>query len=156
MAEHAGSRTLGVRALTDGEVTVWSDAAMKALQERIDGLLPGRINRLTCRNCGSEQRTVLVESWADRDPGTFYLWQGDKQQLSRLGRTRPAIDPAQMAELSLHTIKARDGRRLPVWLTLPAAAPGSSAAPPPVVVLAHGGDIPTFTAAASQRLPSPT
>lgn len=147
VAERPGGRSLGVRALTDGEVTVWTDPGMKALQARIDGLLPGRINRLSCRGCDGasdkdqnpdqDRRTVLVESWADRDPGTYFLWQGEHQRLSRLGRSRNAIDPARMADLSFHTIKARDGRPLPVWLTLPPRASG--APPPPVVVLVHGG-----------------
>ena len=165
VADRPGGRMLGVRALAENEVTVWSDAAMKALQDSIDQRLPGSINRLSCRNCGdtgqssgsasdsannnsginnsslnntpSEKRTVLVESWSDRDPGTFYLWQGATQKLSRLGRMRPAINPDEMADLNFHRIQARDGRPLPVWLTLPRRAPG--AAPPPVVVLVHGG-----------------
>ncbi len=141
VADPASGRTLGVRALTDGEVTVWTDPAMKALQERIDQMLPGRINRLTCRPCdadgGVDNRTVLVESWADRDPGSFYIWQGASQKLMLLGRARPAIEPARMAALQLHHTRARDGRGLPVWLTLPQREAG--APPPPVVVLVHGG-----------------
>ncbi len=158
VTERNSGRLLGVHALADAETTVWTDPAMKALQDRIDAQLPGRVNRLSCRQCGSgvegsgtdsdagkdstkdsapDKRIVLVESWADRDPGTFFLWRGSTQKLEPLGRKRPAINPSAMAELSFHRIKARDGRPLPLWLTLPRRASG--APPPPVVVLPHGG-----------------
>ncbi len=135
--ERSGGPTLGVRALTDGEITVWSHPAMKALQEQIDQQLPARVNRLSCRRCDSEDRVVLVESWSDRDPGSFFVWFGAKQQLMRLGRALPAIDPARMAVQDFKRINARDGRSLPVWMTLPRRESGS--APPPAVVLVHGG-----------------
>jgi dipeptidyl aminopeptidase/acylaminoacyl peptidase len=49
----------------------------------------------------------------------------------------PAIDPGQMASVDFRRIQARDGRDLPVWLTLPAGhKPGT---PAPAIVLVHGG-----------------
>jgi dipeptidyl aminopeptidase/acylaminoacyl peptidase len=135
--ERSSGRTLGVRALTDGEITTWIDPTLKALQDQIDQRLPGRVNRLSCRRCGRDDRVVLVESNSDRDPGSFFIWFGARQELLRLGRVLPAIDPGRMAHLDFKRIRARDGRDLPVWITLPARAPG--APPPPAVVLVHGG-----------------
>ncbi len=135
VAEHAGGRTLGVRALTDGEMTVWIDPAMKALQEQVDARLPGRVNRLSCRRCGQPGSVLLVESWSDRDPGTYLLWNGGKPSI--IGRRLRGIDSRQMATMALERIKARDGRELPVWITQPQRAEG--APPPPAVVLVHGG-----------------
>jgi len=137
VSERRSGRTLGVRALTDGEITTWTDPTLKALQEQVDQRLPVRVNRLSCRRCASDDRVVLVESWSDRDPGSFFVWFGARQELLRLGRTRPAIDPARMAQQDFQRIEARDGRPLPVWLTLPPRAAGSP--PPPAVVLVHGG-----------------
>lgn len=139
--DNATGAKLGVRALTDGEITVWQHPGMKALQERIDQLLPARVNRLTCRRCDSDERVVLVESWADRDPGSFFIWLGARQEPLRLGRALPAVDPATMARQDFKRITARDGQMLPVWLTLPArdAAAAPAAALPPAVVLVHGG-----------------
>lgn len=137
VSERHGGRTLGVRAMTDGEITIWTDPTMKALQEQIDQRLPGRVNRLSCRRCDDKGRVVLVESFSDRDPGQYFLWQDAQQRLQRLGRVLPGINPAQMAPLALQRITARDGRDLPVWITLPQRLPG--APPPPAVVLVHGG-----------------
>lgn len=137
VSERGGGRTLGVRVLTDGEITTWTDPALKALQEQIDQRLPGRVNRLSCRRCARDDRVVVVESWSDRDPGSFFIWFGARQELQRLGRRLPAIDPARMAQQDFQRIKVRDGRSMPVWLTLPPRSPGSP--PPPAVVLVHGG-----------------
>jgi dipeptidyl aminopeptidase/acylaminoacyl peptidase len=56
-----------------------------------------------------------------------------------LGAVRKDVDPARQATLDFHRIKTRDGRDMPVWVTLPAkhapGAPGARAA----IVLVHGG-----------------
>ncbi len=130
-------RLLGARAQTDGETTVWLDASMKALQDEVDGRLPGRVNRITCRRCAAADRIVLIESWSDLDPGTVFIWRGRDAALDRVGRRLNGIDPQRMAPLSLERITARDGRPLPVWITEPRRAQGE--APPPAVVLVHGG-----------------
>lgn len=137
--EHATGRLLGARVLSDGESTVWLDPVLQDLQRKIDQRLPDRVNRLSCRRCGTPEAVVLVSSFSDRDPGTYYIWrpQGPGAGLQRLGRHLAGIEPARMAPVSLEDIKARDGRRLPVWLTVPRRAAG--APPPPAVVLVHGG-----------------
>jgi dipeptidyl aminopeptidase/acylaminoacyl peptidase len=45
------------------------------------------------------------------------------------------LEPRRMARVELHRISARDGRDLPVWLTLPVSGPEGRAAP--AVVLVH-------------------
>ena len=146
ITEREGGRLLGVRAQTDGEITVWTDARMKALQEEVDRRLPGRVNRLTCRRCDSgdsgdgNERVLLIESWSDRDPGSILVWRGTQGKLQLLGRANKQIDPARMATLEFQRFVARDGRQIPVWLTQPnTAAPPAPAAGRPAVVLVHGG-----------------
>lgn len=139
IVEAEGGAFAGVRVDTDAETTLWFEPRMKALQAAIDQRLPGRVNRLSCRRCGGPERTVLVQSWSDRDPGQFWLWRGeaDAPTLWRLvGLRRKGIAPAQMATLDLHRFAARDGREIPVWVTTPA---GAAAGPRPAVLLVHGG-----------------
>ena len=140
VSEHAGGRTLGVRAHGDAETTVWFDARMKALQDEVDRRLPGRVNRLSCRRCDSDERVLLIESASDRDPGSILVWRGKAEKIELLGSTRRAIDPARMATLDFHRFQARDGRGLPVWVTQPAAtSPPAADGSRPAVVLVHGG-----------------
>jgi len=136
ISETPGGKTLGVRLETDAETSVWFDARLKALQQQADERLPGRVNRLSCRRCDQPDMVVLVESFSDRDPGTYLLYRADTQAWRVIGRSRTGIDPTQMATVDFHRIKARDGRELPVWVTTPA---GKAAGARPAVVLVHGG-----------------
>ena len=139
IGDREGQLLHGVRLSTDGEQTVWFNPALKAAQERVDLALPGRVNRIQCRRCGSEDAVMVVRSFSDRDPGQLLLWrQADNDgqgRFQRLGQVRPDIRPEQMAETDLHRIRARDGRDLPVWVTRP-NGPKQAV---PAVVLVHGG-----------------
>ncbi len=136
ISETPGGKTLGVRLETDAETSVWFDPQLKALQQQADERLPGRVNRLSCRRCDQPDRVVLIESFSDRDPGTYVLVRADTKDWRVIGRSRAGIDPAQMASVDFHRIKARDGRDLPVWVTTPAAKASGAR---PAVVLVHGG-----------------
>lgn len=131
--------TLGVRLNVNAEATVWLAPVMKALQDKVDEALPGRVNRISCRRCGQPDMVALVRSYSDRDPGQVFVYQsnpapGDKPW-HPVGKVREAIDPQQMGQTDFHRIKARDGLDLPVWVTKPPQAKG----PWPAVVLVHGG-----------------
>jgi len=135
--DRAGSRALGVRVDTDAEQTIWFDEGMKRMQAEADALLPGTVNRLSCRRCGADDMVVLIRSFSDRDPGRLFLYEVAAKRLRSISSVLDDIDPKRMATVDLHRIKVRDGRDLPVWLTLPAGfKPGK---PVPAVVLVHGG-----------------
>jgi acetyl esterase/lipase len=130
-------QALGVRVETDAETTVWFHPALKALQAEADARMPGRVNTLSCRRCGEADMVVLVHSHSDRDPGQYWLYQAESQRWQPVSRVMEGIDPRRSAAVDFQRIKARDGRDLPVWLTLPqGVAPGR---PAPAVVMVHGG-----------------
>jgi dipeptidyl aminopeptidase/acylaminoacyl peptidase len=134
----AGStRPLGLHLLTDAHSTVWFDEGLKKIQAAADARLPGRVNRLQCRRCTSADRVVLVNSWSDREPGEYWLYESATERWQFIGRARDDVDPRRMATLDLHRVKTRDGLEIPVWVTLPAGFDKKS--PRPAVVLVHGG-----------------
>lgn len=130
---------LGVRVVTDGEITIWQNAAMQALQQEADERLPGRINSISCRRCAQPDMVALVRSYSDSEPGEFWLYQaqpaGGEAKWRAVGRVRGDVNAADMALMTLHRIKARDGHDLPVWITKRADIDK----PLPAVVLVHGG-----------------
>jgi len=130
----------GVRFVVDGETTHWFAPQMKAMQERVDGIFPDHINRIDCRRCGEADMVAVVFSYSDHDPGNLYLYQAKppegEKTWRRIGEAMDGIKAEQMASMSLHRIKARDGRDLPVWVTRPDDA---ATVPRPAVVLVHGG-----------------
>ena len=129
------ARLLGVRYTADTEGVAWFDPAMKQAQATVDRLLPGRVNVLSV-GARSETPFVLVESWSDRQPSVFMLFDMATGKLSKLGSSRPAIEPSRMATQDLTNVKARDGRMIPTWLTVPNNSAGKKL---PMVVLVHGG-----------------
>ena len=136
-------RVLGYRVEGDGEETVWQDDAMKRMQALADARWPHLINRLSCSRCGEADMRVLVRSYSDREPGRLALYDAAGAQWTFLGPMRDNIQARDMARVRLHRVTARDGRDLPVWLTLPhsltAQGDKPPAAPAPAVVLVHGG-----------------
>ena len=129
------ARLLGVRLRTDAESNVWLDPAMQAVQQRLDKLLPGTINLVTVAS-GADVPWVLVESFSDTRPVALYLFNTKTADLSKVGETRPGIDPAAMGRQQAVRYQARDGLEIPGLLTLPAGAGGKNL---PLVVLVHGG-----------------
>lgn len=130
---------LGVRVNVDAEATVWFNAKMKALQDEVDALLPGRVNHISCRRCAEPDMVALIRSYSDREPGQLLVHLSQPAQGEApwrvIGRVREDVKPNEMAITDFHRIKARDGLDLPVWITRPRETHG----PLPAVVLVHGG-----------------
>jgi acetyl esterase/lipase len=134
---HPSNAVAGVRFEADAEDTVWFDEAMKRFQQQTDERMPGGTNRISCRRCNQPDMVALVRHFSDRNPGQLWFYSAASGQWRSVSPVLSGINPALMAQVDLHRIKARDGRDLPVWLTLPAGRkPGS---PGPTVVLVHGG-----------------
>ena len=129
------NKVLGVRRLTDALDTTWLDDGMKAMQAKIDAMLPNTINLLTLPT-KPEAPWVLVVSYSDLFPPRTMLYNSDTQTLNLVGGSYPHIDPTRMAQESLVHYKARDGLDIPAWLTLPRGGGGKNL---PLVVLVHGG-----------------
>ena len=129
-----GNKLLGVRRLTDAWDTTWLDAGLKAMQAKIDEMLPNTINLLSLPT-RPESPWVLVESYSDLFPPRAMLYNSDTKKLNLIGGTHPQIDPTRMAPQSLVHYKARDGLVIPAWLTMPRGANKNL----PLVVLVHGG-----------------
>lgn len=135
LTDPESGRTVGLRVRTDAETTVWFDPKMKTLQATVDARFPGRVNRVSCSRCGADDMVVLVNSWSDQDPGSWWVYYPAISKWVGVGPVRRDIDARRMATLDLHRIKARDGSDLPVWVTLPPGA--AKAGPRPAVVLVH-------------------
>ena len=131
--DHAKRRLIGAHYLADAAGTAWFDDEMKELQARIDKRLPGHVNRLHLPECGCSP-WVVVQTYSDRQPPLFLLWDRKTDVLERIGSAMPQIPAQQMAERDFVRIAARDGLQIPMHVTKPAGK-----GPWPAVVLLHGG-----------------
>ncbi len=132
---HEG-RLLGLRVTADADTTVWLDDASKALQAQLDERLTATSNLLQLPKRGNSPM-VLVKAYSDRRAGDWYAFHRETRKLTLLGRERPGLEPAQMSTMDYTPYKARDGRTIPAYLTLPRRA--GKQRPMPLVVLVHGG-----------------
>jgi len=127
-------KLIGIRYLNDAYATEWLDAGYKAMQEKIDSMLPNTLNLLTPPD-RPESPWILVNAYADIWPDRTLIYNRDTQKLEPIGASHPAIQPQQMARTTLVHYKARDGLNIPAWLTVPVG----SGKDLPMVVLVHGG-----------------
>ena len=127
-------KVLGVLFRTDALSNEWFDPGMKAVQEAVDKLLPATVNLLSVPAQG-DSPWVLVRSYSDVAPGTYWLYNRRTKAVSKIADVRPAIQPAQMGRQQFVRYKARDGLEIPALLTLPAGGKKNL----PMVVLVHGG-----------------
>lgn len=114
-------------------IEIYRDDEWAAIQSRIDTALPeGRSNRIS--SISRDFSVAVVRSTGPKEPGEYYLLIGG-QNLVQLGRSRPLLDPDELAEMSYVTYKARDGLEIPAYLTMP----NGGDAPHPAVIMPHGG-----------------
>jgi len=129
------NQLVGVRYSADVRGVAWLDAKGKALQAKVDQLLPGMVNVITLPR-RPETPWVLVESYSDVQPRIYVVYNTETGKLIKVGASREAIRPEQMARQELVRYKARDGLEIPALLTYPRGAARKNL---PLVVLVHGG-----------------
>jgi dipeptidyl aminopeptidase/acylaminoacyl peptidase len=127
-------KVLGMVFTTDARSTLWFDDKMKALQKRIDDLLPATVNLLSVA-ARPETPWVLVTSYSDQQPHIFLLFNTENGKFRKVGDAHPAIVPEQMGRQLQINYTARDGMVIPALLTLPVGKRKNL----PMVVLIHGG-----------------
>lgn len=80
----------GLRLLTDAQSVAWFSPTMRAIQEKADALLPGRVNHLTCHPCEAP-KAVLVTSYSDTSPANSCCTARPAASSSGSPRAAPAI-----------------------------------------------------------------
>jgi dipeptidyl aminopeptidase/acylaminoacyl peptidase len=123
----------GIRIEAEKPLQVWLDEPTEALQNVIDKSLPSTSNQLSRL---PSQGRVLVTSRSDRQPARWHLYDPGKRTLEEVAAAAPWLRPEQFSETKFVRYKARDGRSIPAYLTLPQRSAGAKL---PLVVLVHGG-----------------
>ena len=77
--------------------------------------------------------TLIARNIGPRDPGTYYLYRNG--EFTAVGSHQPLFDPEDLADIQYMTYKARDGKKLATFVTIP----NIGEPPYPTIVLPHGG-----------------
>ena len=110
----------------------WFDDDWARVAAAVDKELANRVNVLQ----RSDSARVLVFSYSDTDPGTYYLLDLDRRRMELLANARTDVKTSAMPARKFVRYRARDGLEIPAYLTLPK---GRDAKNLPLVMLVHGG-----------------
>lgn len=108
------------------------------MQRSLEAAFPGEFPFITSST--DDGRLTLVQTWSDRNPGDFYLFDAVAKKADHVISSRNWFDPAKMAETVPVSMKARDGLVLNGFLTMPRGGGKQQ----PMVVLPHGGPFGIF------------
>ncbi|GHC77754.1 S9 family peptidase [Streptomyces flavofungini] len=124
---------LGARYLGERQAVHALDPHFASVLRKVEQLSDGDLGAVSCDASG---RRWIVGFVHDRDPGATYFYDHTTGESRLLHRPFPHLDPDTLAPMAPVTIPARDGLRLPAYLTLPV---GVAPAGLPLVLLVHGG-----------------
>ena len=128
------NRVIAVTYEADRPTTVWLDEGFAKLQRSLDATFPDTLIGLGVASADNSK--LLVRSYSDRHPGTYYLYNSKGGTLEKLADIKPALKPEQLAVMQPITYTARDGLMIHGYLTLPVGREPKNL---PLVVHPHGG-----------------
>ena len=107
------------------------DDVEKATYKQLEGLIPNSYQtRIVTRS--NDGNTFVVANVGPKDPGSFYLYNSGKFNL--VGKRKGLLSADDLSEVEYIEYSARDGRKIPAYVTKP-----KGAGPHPLIVLPHGG-----------------
>jgi dipeptidyl aminopeptidase/acylaminoacyl peptidase len=126
-------RLVAVSYITDRLRLEFFDQRLADIHERLSRTLPGKQVAIFDENWN--QRYYLVYAGSDQDPGAYYRFDAEKNQLMQVALTYPSLKGRQLSPMREIHYTAKDGTAIPAYLTLPAGGTGRK----PAVILPHGG-----------------
>ncbi len=91
---------------------------------------------LNMQSSTRDMRFHIVSVGRDVDPGSVYLYDRQSGEVKLLYRSRPNLPSENLAPMKAIRYKARDGMKIPAYLTLPKGVEPKNL---PVVIHPHGG-----------------
>lgn len=88
------------------------------------------------RGMSKDGRYILINTYSDIDPGTYYLYDRQSGQAKFLLSAMDWIKPAEMSEMRPISLKSRDGTPLHGYITIPRGSNGRNL---PLILNPHGG-----------------
>lgn len=113
---------------------VWLDPHYSAAQKSMDQNFPDHFNMPI--DWSKDGETFIFFSTNEQDPGTYYVFKPASAQLIPLLELGERLKGKTLAKTEAIEFTARDGQKIPAYVTRPSAS-GSS--PAPLIVSIHGG-----------------
>ncbi len=122
---------VGVAYQNDSIHIQYFDEVEEATFKQLEQLIPNaNYLRITSRSRDGE--TLTIYNIGPQDPGSYYMIKD--QRLQAIGSKQPLIKSEDLAEVRYITYEARDGQKIPGFLTMP-----NGDGPFPTIIMPHGG-----------------
>lgn len=112
----------------------WLDQRYKGLKQQVDNAFQETIN-LPISESGDGTK-IIYQTFSDRAPGSYYLFDVTRQQFKHIGSAAPWIKPEQMASMRPIEYRSRDDLKIHGYLTIPRGSVGKNL---PLIAMPHGG-----------------
>jgi dipeptidyl aminopeptidase/acylaminoacyl peptidase len=127
-------RVVGVRWIEVERKQQFFEPALQSAYESVSALFES--GGVVLSSWSRDRRRIVVKGELGLDGGAYYVFTPADNSLVRLSKIYPELGDAPAGIRQGITYRARDGVRIPAYLTLPEAAEARNL---PLVVLVHGG-----------------
>lgn len=127
-------KPIGAFYTDDRERAVWFDNESKRDHALLEQALTEDEVWITSR--AHDDSRMLVYAGGEADPGAIYVYTPGQKRLDQFADLRPKLDFRNLAKPRPVSFTARDGTKIPAYLTLPR---GRGEKNLPLIVLPHGG-----------------
>lgn len=125
-------RVVAVSYFKDNFHFEYFDETERATYAQLEELIPYS-HYVNIPSRSRDGKTLIARNIGPRDPGTYYLLRNGEFKM--IGSRQPLLDSDKLADVKYITYTARDGRKIPAFVTIP----NTGQRPYPLVVLPHGG-----------------
>ncbi len=133
-----GKRVIGAEFIADATETVFFDPAAKARMEKIEAAFAGYTLRFIDET--PDGNKVVLKAYAPDVPASLILFDVPSGTWTNLGSDYPALRGVTQAHVQPVTYTARDGVKIPSYVTLPQKVLESGQIKDvPFIILPHGG-----------------
>jgi dipeptidyl aminopeptidase/acylaminoacyl peptidase len=130
------TRFIGARYDNGYPMMYYADGDIDAMMRGFQKLNPGQFASIV--ESSLDDKLFLIHSTSDIDASKFWLLDIEAHHVSKIGAAYPDRDTATFASMRPISYAARDGTRIPAYLSTPPTAAGTR---PPLIVMPHGGPI---------------
>lgn len=124
-------KLLGFSYITKHPKRYFVDPDEQQIYKSIEALFPNKYISLSSRS--ENDNAIVIRTSSEKDPGSYFLLI-NKKKLEFLGERSPLLKPEHLSSVKYIKYKARDGRVIPAYVTVP-----KGVKPFPTVVIPHGG-----------------
>ena len=129
---------IGISYTDDHSRTIYTAEPYKSWQAKLKKAFPGKRVSILSRTADNSAVTIYVTQGSE--PGEYFLFEPAAGTVSTVGKQYPELTSADIGRTIRVDYTARDGLKIPAYLTLPAGKTQAQG-PFPTVVMPHGGPI---------------